>query len=118
MLRTWLHKLVSIFRRRRLDNDLDEEIRAHLAMATEEYIRHGMNPREARLAARRSFGGVDQVRERHREVRGFRWLDELVQDVRLALRTLKKDRGFAAVVRLSRSHTPIYEGGCPGGSAF
>ena len=97
MVRKWLHQLVSLFRRRHLDDELDEEIRAHLEMATEEYLRQGMAPREARLAARRRFGGVDQVKERHREVRGFRWLAHLGQDIRLALRTLLKDRGFAAV---------------------
>ena len=88
MLRRWLHKLVSAFHRRRLDDELDEEIRAHLDMAAEEYLRQGMTPRQARLAARRSFGGVDQMKERHRDVRGFRSLDDLWQDLRLALRTL------------------------------
>ena len=60
-----------------------------------------MAPREARLAARRSFGGVDQVKEQHRDVRGFRWLEDCWQDVRLALRTLLRDRGFAVVVILT-----------------
>ena len=67
-MRRWLHKLVSVFRHRRLDSELDEEIHTHLDMATEEYVRGGMGPREARLAARRSFGRVDQVKERHRDV--------------------------------------------------
>ncbi len=101
MLRRWLHKLVALFRRRRLDEELDEEIRAHLEMATEENLRQGMGPREARLAARRSFGGVDQVKEHHRDVRRFRWLDDLAQNGRLALRSLLKDLGFAAVVILT-----------------
>ena len=98
MLRRWLHKLVSAFDRRGLDDELDEEIRAHLDMAAEEHLRQGMSPREARLAARRSFGGVDQVKEHHRDVRGYRWLGDLGQDIRLGLRTLLKERGFAAVV--------------------
>ncbi len=101
MLRRWLHKLVSAFHRRGLDDELDEEIRAHLEMATEENIRLGMTPREARLAARRSFGGVDRVKEQHRNVRRFRWLDDLGQDIRLGRRTLLKERGFAAVVVLT-----------------
>ena len=50
---------------------------------------------------RRSFGGVDQMKERHRDVRGFRWIGDFGQDIRLALRTLHRDRGFAAVVILT-----------------
>ncbi len=97
----WLHKLVSVFRHRRLDSELDEEIRGHLEMATEENVLSGMSPREAQLAARRSFGGIDQVKEQYRDVRGFRWLYDLGQDVRLAFRTLRKDRAFAAVTVLT-----------------
>ena len=101
MLRRWLHKLVSIFRHRQLDSELDEEIRAHLEMAIEENVSRGMTPGEARLAARRSFGGVDQMKERHREVRGFQWIGDLGQDMRLALRALLRDRGFTAAAVLT-----------------
>jgi predicted permease len=79
-----------------LDAELDEEIRTHLEMATDEYIRQGLTPEEARRAALRSFGGVEQVRERHREARGFPWLEDLVRDAQLAVRVLLKDRGFTA----------------------
>jgi predicted permease len=92
-----------MFARSLLDAELDEEIRTHLEMATEEYVRQGMSPHDARRAARRSFGGVEQVRERHREARGLPWLDDVVRDVRLAARTLLKERGFTvtAVVTLT-----------------
>jgi predicted permease len=101
MLPAWLQKLIAMFRRHRIDAELDEEIRIHLEMAAEDYVRAGLTRREARLAARRSFGGVDQVKEHHRDVRGFRWLEELVRDLRFAVRTLAKARGFATVVILT-----------------
>ena len=97
MPRGWLDKLVALFRRRRLDAELADEIRAHLEMSTEQYVREGMSLENARRAALKSFGGVDQVRERHRETRGLPWLDELVRDVRLAARTLLRERGFASM---------------------
>ena len=101
MLKPWLSKLLAVFRRNRMDAELDEEIRIHLEMATEEYVRAGMSPKEARLAARRSFGEVDQVKERHRDVRSFRWMDDLARDVRFSVRTLWRVRGFASVIVLT-----------------
>lgn len=98
MLKTWLLRLMAVFRGRRMDAELDEEIRIHLELATEEFVRAGMTPREARLAAQRSFGGIDQVKERHRDVRSFRWIDDFVRDLGFSLRTLSRDRGFAVVV--------------------
>ena len=90
----WIQRLRELLQRSRLDAELDEEIRTHLEMATEEYVREGMSPDDARRAALRSFGGVEQVRERHRETRGFPWLEEVGRDVRLAARSLLKERGF------------------------
>jgi predicted permease len=103
MLGRWIQRIRMTFARSRLDAELDEEIRTHLEMATEEYVRQGMSLADARRAARRSFGGVEQVRERHREARGLPWLDDLVRDVQLAARTLLKERGFTitAVVTLT-----------------
>ena len=101
MLRGWLHKLVAVFRQGRLDAEFDEEIRIHLEMGTEQYVRGGMTLEEARSAARQSFGGVDQIKERHRDVRRFRWFDDLRQDVRLAARAFVKERGFVAVTVLT-----------------
>lgn len=91
---TWLRRLRMALRRSRLDDEMDEEIRTHLDMATEEHVRRGMSLEDARRAARRSFGGVEQVRERHREARRFPWLEDLARDVRLAARALRKERGF------------------------
>ncbi len=80
-MKTWPSKFVALLRRRRMDDELDAEIRAHLEMATDEYMRQGMSRADARRAARRNFGGVEQTKERHRDVRGFRWLDDLATDL-------------------------------------
>jgi putative ABC transport system permease protein len=95
MLRTWLSKVASSLRGRRVEDELETEIHAHLEMATEEHLRRGMSPEQARRAARRSFGGVDQIKERHRELRTFRWLDDLYRDVRLGTRSLGRSPAFA-----------------------
>ena len=68
----------------------------HLAEATEEYIRQGLSSEDARRAARRSFGGVTQTKELHRDVRSFAWLEELPRDLRYGLRTLRQSPAFTA----------------------
>lgn len=93
-LRMLLSRLVGIFRGPRLDDRLAEEIDAHLALLTDDYERGGMSPIDARHAARRAFGGVDQMRERHRDQRGLPVIETFVQDVRFAARLLVKDRWF------------------------
>jgi len=97
----WWNRLVSMFRRRRLDDELDTEIRAHLEMATAEFLRRGMSPADARAAARRSFGGVGQTKERHRDLRTFRWLEDLQWDLSFACRTLGRSPGFTSVAVLT-----------------
>lgn len=94
-LRTLLSRLQSLFRRSQLDADLDEELRAHLALAIEENLKRGMNEPEARAAALRSFGGVTQIRESYRAQRGLPWLETGWGDLRFALRQLGKSPGFA-----------------------
>jgi putative ABC transport system permease protein len=77
-----------------MDRELDEEIASHLDEATEEYVRQGLSPEEARSAAQRSFGGVAQTKEVYRQVRSFMWLDEFRRDLRFAVRTLRKSPAF------------------------
>jgi putative ABC transport system permease protein len=93
-LRIFLFRLRALFWARQMDREIDDEIASHLAEATEEYVRNGLSPEEARRAAQRSFGGVPQTKEVYREARSFMWLGELRRDLRYALRTLRKSPAF------------------------
>jgi predicted permease len=99
-LRRLFNRVLAMFRRAPLDADLDREIASHLEAATEENIRRGMAPGEARRQALVRLGGVARTIEVQREARGLPALDVLMQDLRFALRTLGRDRGFAGVVVL------------------
>ena len=89
-LRIFLCRLSGLFRARQMDREIDDEIASHLAEATEGcHCRQGLSPEDARRAARRSFGGVTQAKEVHRQVRSFMWLEDLPRDVKHALRTLQ-----------------------------
>ena len=96
-LRIFLHRLRGVVLRDRLEREMQEEIRAHLDMQTEDYIRQGMSPAEARRMALRQFGGVEQVKEQYRDRRGLPVVETTLQDVRYAWRVLLKSPGFTAV---------------------
>src|SRR5262245_18629104 len=93
-LRTQLRALLN---RSGMERDLDEEFRRHIEQQAEQNIRLGMNPEEARQAALKSFGGVEQAKERSRDARGVRWLEEIWQDLRYGARMLVKDRVFTFI---------------------
>jgi len=99
-LRRALARLRAFFHKAPMDRELDEEMASHLALAIEENLRRGLTPEEASRQALARFGGVTQARERHRESRGLPVLDVLLQDLRYTFRTLRRDRGFAAVAVL------------------
>jgi len=100
-LKVVFNRLHGLVRRKRLDKVLDEELRAHLAMLTDEYVRRGMPPEEARYAALRSFDGVEQVKEEYRQQRRLPVIETLVGDVGYGLRQLRRSPGFTAVAVLT-----------------
>src|SRR6184192_2801126 len=89
-LRQLLYRIRSLFRRAQLDCELDAEMSAHLELAIEENLRRGLSPAEARRQAFLRFGGSQQAKENHREVRGLPLLETLLQDLRFALRMLRR----------------------------
>jgi putative ABC transport system permease protein len=99
-MRTLLSRIRALFLRRVLDDRLDEEIQGHLDALAADYQRRGMNPEEARRAARREFGAIEPMKDVHRERRAFSLLTDCVRDARFGLRLLARERWFTAAAVL------------------
>jgi predicted permease len=100
-MRRTLRRLLSSFGSGRAEQELSREIRSHLQLLEDQYVAKGMDPEEARYAALRAFGGVEQAKEHQREARTFRWLAGWPMDLKLGGRMLVKYPGLTIVGGLS-----------------
>jgi predicted permease len=100
-LRVWVARTSKLFHVKQSERELSDEFGTHLEMAVEENLRRGMSEEEARYAARRDFGGVEQFKEIYRESRGLPMLETFLQDLRFGARMLRKNPGFTAVAILT-----------------
>jgi predicted permease len=97
MIRRFVLRLLSFFRHDAVEAELSREIRSHLQLLEDEHVAKGMSRDDARLAARRAFGGVEQAKERQRDARGFRWLENSRIDLKLGVRMLVKYPGLSII---------------------
>jgi hypothetical protein len=99
-IRVFASRVMDLIVRRRREERLSEELQAHLDMLTDEGVAAGMSPADARRAARRRFGVVDNVKADYREQRGLPLVDGLWEDARFGVRLLRRDPAFAATAAL------------------
>ena len=100
-LRRSVHRFFNALRPAAAEPDLTREIRSHLTLLEDDFQRRGMTPEEARYAARRVFGGVEQTKDMQRDARSFRWLDDARRDLRYGAHLLWRTPLFAATATLS-----------------
>ncbi|HZM63087.1 MAG TPA: permease prefix domain 1-containing protein, partial [Vicinamibacterales bacterium] len=97
----WLARLRvalrSIVRRRRVDEELDDEIRHHLERQIDEELKAGLSPADAERAARKALGDIEQAKEQLRDARAGAWIDQLERDLRFGVRAMVRRPGFTCV---------------------
>ena len=96
-LRRRLWRMLALFRKSRLERELEDEVAAHLELAERDALARGLTAAEARREARRQFGGIEQMKEAHREDRSTLWLENLSKDARYGVASLRREPVFAAV---------------------
>jgi predicted permease len=94
-MRRLLSRIADLLLRRSRDARLDAEVQSHLDLLADEFAAKGLSPTEARLAARKAFGGVDQIKEQYRDQRGLPFFDTLAQDVKFSVRLMRKNGLFS-----------------------
>jgi predicted permease len=100
-IRRLVLRLLNVLRPQRSEPELAREMAAHLALLEDDFEGRGMTPDDARIAARRAFGGLEQTKELQRDARSFRWLDDARRDVRHAGRLLRRNPLFTLTAALS-----------------
>src|SRR5579872_2090350 len=95
LIRILMSRLAALFRRRQLNEQLDEELQAHLELATQENMRRGISGPEARAAALRDFGGLTQIKEEYRTQREFPLVESIWRDAFYAMRGFQRSPVFA-----------------------
>ncbi|HEX5413525.1 MAG TPA: ABC transporter permease [Terriglobia bacterium] len=90
-------RMMFFLRRGQFHRDLNEEMRLHQDLRAQEHVESGMPPEEAQYAAKREFGNALLLREKSQDIWGWRWIEELFQDLRFGLRQLRRNPGFTAV---------------------
>ncbi|HEY3738743.1 MAG TPA: ABC transporter permease, partial [Bryobacteraceae bacterium] len=100
-MRTLLARFANLFRRRDLEDRLEEEVRFHLEMEAEKQVRRGLAPQDAAFAAKSAFGGEQLAKERYRDQRGLPVLELLIKDIQYGFRMIGRNRGFTLIAVLS-----------------
>ena len=96
-IRWAIARFLALFRKQDLDRELNDEVLAYLELAERDAIAQGLTPQAARRAARLDFGGIEQMKETHRDQRGVPWIENLVRDFRHGLSSLGRNPGFAVI---------------------
>lgn len=100
-IRRFISRFVTFFRASKADSDLTREINAHLRLLEDGFVAEGMTSEEARYAAKRAFGGVEQAKEQQRDTRTFAWLTGWSIDLKLGVRMMKKTPGLTVIAVLA-----------------